>query len=88
MIVFQGEIYAIHGAVEALINTLNYTLVHFYVDCQVTIIAVTNMECSSHSISNCKKTLDILTTTCDVIFHWVKAHVGHDLNEQGDTLAK
>ena len=87
-IVFQGEVYAIYKAAALLLAHMDTSPVHFYVDCQAAIIAVTQVECNSLTVQKCKDLLYQLTRLRRVVFHWVKAHVGHELNEKADGLAK
>ena len=86
-IVFQGEVFAIHKAAEMLLE-YEPEPVHFFVDCQAAIIDVCAIECSSYTVKDCKEALSKLCQTRPVIFHWVQAHVGHELNEEADRLAK
>ena len=85
--VFQVEAFAIHKAAKVLLE-YEPTPVHFYVDCQSVIIDVCGIECNTLTIFQCKQMLEQLCATRSVTFHWVKAHVGHDLNEEADRLAK
>ena len=63
--------------------------IHFYVDSQPAIRAVTGIECESKTVLQCKKTIEqLLQTPRSVTFHWVRAHVGHELNEKADRAAK
>ena len=52
-------------------------------------MAITSVECTSKTVYNCINSLKLLIQRgTKVTLHWVRAHVGHELNEEVDRLAK
>ena len=87
--VFQGEVFAIQKAAEWLLEEETTDEAHFYIDSTSAIKAVTGIECNSKTVMNCKEAISKLVSRRDgVYFHWVRAHVGHELNEKADRAAK
>ena len=63
--------------------------IHFYIDSQAAILAITSVECSSVTIYNCILSLQkLIIQGSHVTIHWVRAHDGIKLNEEADRLAK
>ena len=60
----------------------------FFSDSQAALLAITKVSCHMFTVSACRKTLTLLGQLQTVNLNWVRAHVGHDLNEQADQLAK
>ena len=85
--VFQAEVWAIRQAAERLRNVPE-TTVFFFVDSQAALMALDASEAESETVQRCIEALNELGLRKTVILRWVKAHVGHDLNEMADELAK
>jgi len=85
--VFQAEITAIHQAAARLVE-IQAESVTFFVDSQAALLALDKTVSSSHSVKECVNSLNLLGTKMKVTLRWVKAHVGHQLNEVADELAK
>jgi len=85
--VFQSEIVAIHQASLRLLQTEG-TSVHFFVDSQAALLALKSTTVDSLTVQNCIDSLNELGLKMCVTLCWVKAHVGHELNEIADDLAK
>ena len=86
--VFQGEVFAVHKASEWLRDDVETDPIHFFIDSQAAIRAIAAIECDSITVANCKDALKTLMRTRPVTLHWVRAHVGHKLNEEADRAAK
>ena len=86
--VYQGEVFAVHKAAEWLLGDDRLFPVHFFIDSQATIESLESVEITSQTVLNCRLILERLEENGPVILHWVKAHVGHELNEEADRAAK
>ena len=87
--VFHGEVFAIHEAAQSLLlNKPNQDHIHFFIDSKTAILALTKKYFISQTVLECFYALMELANTNSVTLHWVKAHVGHTLNERADELAK
>ena len=67
-------------------TTLIQTLI--FSDSQAALLALTKVSCDTLTVAACRKTLTQLGQQQSISLNWVRAHVGHDLNEQADQLAK
>lgn len=85
--VFQAEIYAIDQAARYITNLEGRSVV-IHVDSQAALLALDKYITTSITVQNCIEALNILGTKMRVTLRWVKAHVGHPLNELADELAK
>ena len=87
--VFQGEIYAVTRAASALLtqNTINQDI-QIFIDSQAPLKALANPQCSSHTVHESRSALNTLGAKNNITLNWVKAHVGHKMNEEADKLAK
>lgn len=88
--VYQGEVFAIKLAFEWLSrHWVKYKIVNVYVDSQAAILALAAPKVYSVLVA---QTIDALNAVgdrkCFVCLHWIKAHVGHQGNEEADELAK
>lgn len=86
--VFQGEIMAIHQAARRMQLIDSEADIHFFIDNQAAIQALTIPECTSASVLGCRTELNKLSHNRSITLHWVKSHVGHKYNEKADKLAK
>ena len=86
--VYQGEVFAVDRAVTRLLALPGAENVDIYIDNQATILSLTKPECKSKTAYTCRLELIELGSTRQVKLHWVRAHVGHELNEMADKLAK
>ena len=87
--VFQAEVFAVHKAADMVAELEFEPEVHFYVDSQAAIFAITSVKCTSVTVYQCIKAIQVLIRRgSKVIIHWVKAHDGNKLNEEVDRLAK
>ncbi len=57
-------------------------------DSQATLLALNTLELTSQLVARCVEGLNQLGQDNTVVLHWVKAHVGHELNDAADALAK
>ena len=87
--VFQAEVFAVQKAAEMVAELDLTPEIHFYIDSQAAILAITSVECTSKTVLNCIQAIQSLVRAgSKVIIHWVKAHDGNLLNEEVDRLAK
>ncbi|XP_059091313.1 uncharacterized protein LOC131886882 [Tigriopus californicus] len=88
--VFQAEVFAITNAARSLLasSTEAHKIIDFYIDSQAAIKAIGKISSISKVVEECINTLNSLGVNNMVMLHWIKAHVGHDLNEKVDALAK
>ena len=87
--VFQAEVFAVNKAADMIIEYEEPSEVHFYVDSQAALLAITSVECTSKTVYACIQALQkLIRAGYKVILHWVNAHEGHELNEEVDRLAK
>ena len=86
--VFQGEVFAVQRAASMMEDMEAKGPKHFYIDSQSAIRALNKIECESKTVENCRSVLTKLGKRGKITLHWVKAHVGHSLNERADVLAK
>ena len=87
-IVFQGEIYAIQKAAEALLIYEDCDPITFFIDSQAAILALVGHTFTSRTVKECFDVICKLANTHTVTLSWVKAHAGHELNELADEQAK
>ena len=87
--VFQGEIFAVSRAAQLLIddNTQD-RVIKMFVDSQPALKALVNPECHSKLVRETRAKFKDLAHYNDIELRWVKAHIGHALNEEADRLAK
>ena len=87
--VFQGEIHAIERACRELNSfpIVNQEIV-LNVDSQAALLALDKHFYQSSTVGSCISALRILASSNTVTLRWVRAHVGHVLNEVADQLAK
>ena len=85
--VFQGEICAITQAAKMLLNIADNTI-FFFVDSQAALLALDSHVTNNQTVHKCVEALNCLGQQKTIILRWVKAHVGHELNELADNLAK
>ena len=85
---FQGEVFAVHKAAEWLQEEEDTSSLHFFIDSQAAFLALAQITCTSHIVSHCKAIIVELLQHRPVTLHWVKAHVGHETNEEADRAAK
>jgi ribonuclease HI len=85
--VFQAEIAAILKAAEALEDVSNHGIT-LNVDSQAAIRTLSNPKVASKLVFQAVEALNHLGKKNTVTINWVRAHVGHDLNELADHLAK
>ena len=85
--VFQSEITAIDKACDTLLE-LEGTSAFFFVDSQAALLALDKNYVTQNLVSSCIAKLNRLGGKMSVHLRWVKAHVGHDINEAADSLAK
>ncbi len=64
------------------------TKIVFFVDSQAALLALDTMEIHSYLVWECAQSLGEFGKHNEVILCWVKVHVGHELNEEADALAK
>ena len=89
--VFQAEIVAAQRAVMHLlslrIDGLKY--VKIFIDSRAALLALSNPNVTSQTVSDAVDSLNELTTTArSVTLCWIPAHKGHIGNERADELAK
>ncbi len=85
--VFQAEITAIKRVAQ-LLTYQKSTKIVFFVDSQAALLALDNTEIYSYLVQECAQSPGELGKHSEVILHWVKAHVGHELNEEANAFAK
>ena len=85
--VFQAEVLAIHRACSALIKRKNQKIV-IRSDSQAAIQALKATDVDSSLVLECVKGLNKLGSKNKVTLQWIKAHCGHEGNEEADQLAK
>ena len=90
--VFQAEILGIRIACEQLLNNFDtYTpkYIEIFSDSQAAILAVDNLERTSQLVRETKFILNKLAVkVLRLMVVWIKAHVGHEGNEEADRMAK
>ena len=90
--VFQAEVEAINQATKKL-NLLNtkgdMKYIKIFCDSQAAILAIKNNVTSSTLVREAIRGLNTLAANSRrVTLTWIKAHVGHDGNEEADALAR
>ena len=92
--VYQAEISAIYQLTQSLLtqrrtnpDSLPATLTIF-TDCKSALWALDRHLNTSKTLQLCWDSLNKLAQHVKVTISWIKAHVGHDGNEQADELAK
>lgn len=86
--VFQAELYAIHRALDWLINRRPAGSITLYSDSQAALAAIEQRN-SSHPLTVAiQATARRIEETAEMKFVWVKAHVGIVGNEAADVAAK
>ena len=85
---YQGEVVAIMLAATEIIKSENKAQTLIFSDSQAALMALTKVSCNTLTVAACRKMLTQLGQLQNVGLNWVRAHVGHDLNEQADKLAK
>ena len=91
--VFQAEVFAISEASRIMLNmiitkTLITEKINILSDSQATLHSLTSLDVRSRTVSDCIKHLNALAEQVSVELFYIKAHVGHQGNEQADQLAK
>ena len=87
--VFQAEVKAISLAADLLKNIqVKRKEIHFYVDSQSAIYAISADLIKSKEVYETIQILNNIGDQNKIIFHWVKAHAGFAGNEAADQLAK
>ena len=84
--VFQANIFAINQAAIFLQTLPNNTYIKFFVDSQAALLALNNKSVTSRLVGDTVHNLNLVPGLVRLV--WIKAHVGHDGNEQADRLAK
>ena len=83
--VFQAEIFAINqAAIELQKHETQY--IKFFIDSQAALLALNKSIITSRLVGDTVHNLNLLSGSVRLV--WVKAHVGHEGNEQADGLAK
>ncbi len=85
--VFQAEVTAIMEVAKALLPITGKEIV-FFVDSQAALYALNALTFQLTVVEQCMDTLNTLSKVNFATLHWVRAHVGHELNEKADALAK
>ena len=86
--VFQAEVMAIHQAARSIMDETP-TEIHFYSDSQPALLAITSTEIQSLTVWEClQQLIHLMQLGHKIVLHWVKAHAGHEHNEEADRLAK
>ena len=75
-------------AATEIIKSGNKAQVLIYSDSQAALLAITKVNCDVLTVAACRKMLTRLGQLQNIGLNCVRAHVGHDLNEQADMLAK
>jgi ribonuclease HI len=87
--VFQAEIFAILLCLQENIRrNFKRRTILIYCDSQAALKALNSFEVKSKLVWECLQLLNTLSTCNKVILSWIPAHVGHEGNEEADTLAK
>jgi ribonuclease HI len=91
--VFQAEMFAILQAAETCLDLINNGVIHnqnifFITDSQASIKALNKNMVRTSLLQQCTQALQIISSTNTISLQWIKAHVGHEGNEEADTLAK
>ena len=85
---YQGEVIAIMLAATEILKSGKKAQTLFFSDSQAALLAITKVSCTVLTVAACRRMLTKLGQLQNVNLNWVRAHVGHDLNEQADQLAK
>ncbi len=85
--VFQAEVTAIIKAARALLPVKGREIL-FFIDSQAALHALNAIAFNSILVRQCMDALNTPSKTNSVTLRWVKAHMGHKLNEEADDLAK
>ncbi len=85
--VFQTELAAIMR-VARLLQPKRSEKIVIFVDSQAALLALDSHEMNSPVVWECMTSPEDIAQHNDVSLWWVKAHVGHEPNEEADTLAK
>lgn len=83
--VYLAELYAIKSAVDYFLNS-SFQDGDLYSDSRSALMALASYD-TDHWITDYIKN-NVATSSKQLRFHWVKAHVGHPRNERADELAK
>jgi ribonuclease HI len=92
--VFQAEVHAIEKAVEHVQNNLQKYVGHgikaidIISDSKSALQGLCKNVVRNGSLKNCKIKLDELQARVPITLHWIRAHRGHEGNEEADRAAK
>ena len=75
-------------AATEIIKSGNKAQTLIFSDSQAAFLAITKVSCNVLTVAACRKMLTQLGQLQNVGLNRVREHVGHDLNEQADMLAK
>lgn len=85
--VFQAELTAITMAANMLLDQ-EFDQATFFVDSQAALLAINKPFTESKEATQCASALQTLSEKHRITLNWIKAHVGHEGNEEVDDLAK
>ena len=70
---YQGEVLAVQRAAEKLVTLEGTEDINLFIDNQAVILSLTNQDCTSRTVYNCRGKLTQLTETWKVTLYWVHA---------------